>query len=63
VDANLVDTGSGNILLPYNINGREGHATVSEAENRAILGAERKINEAYGKILSDYLSALLPDKK
>jgi hypothetical protein len=60
VDANLTDSAEGIVLLPYNINGREGHLTLPEAENRAIAAAERRINEAYGKVLSDYLSTLLP---
>jgi hypothetical protein len=63
LDANLTDTGTGNILLPYNINGREGHLTQTEAENRAVAAAERKINETYGAILSEYLSTLLPANK
>jgi hypothetical protein len=60
VDANLTDTRTGNILLPYNITGREGHISTAEAENRAVTGAERKINENYGAALADYLSTLLP---
>jgi hypothetical protein len=63
IDANLTDTGTGNILLPYNINGREGHLNLPEAENRAVAAAEKKINENYGTVLSDYLSSLLPAKK
>jgi hypothetical protein len=63
VDANLTDTGTGNILLPYNISGREGHLNVAEAENRAVAAAERKINENYSVVLSEYLSTLLPATK
>ncbi|MDR1105167.1 MAG: LPP20 family lipoprotein [Treponema sp.] len=62
VDANLTDTTEGMVLLPYNINGREGHLNISEAENRAVAAAEKKINEAYGGILSEYLSTLLPKR-
>jgi hypothetical protein len=62
VDANLTDTAGGVVLLPYNINGREGHLNLSEAENRAVATAEKKINEGYGGILADYLSTLLPKK-
>jgi hypothetical protein len=60
--ANLVDTSFNAVLLPYNFNSREGHVTQSEAENRAYLAAERKINEEYGELLFDYLSRLLPQK-
>jgi hypothetical protein len=62
VDANLTDTAEGTVLLPFNINGREGHLNLSEAENRAVATAERKIKETYGGILSEYLSTLLPTK-
>jgi hypothetical protein len=58
--ANLTDAGT--VLLPYNFNSREGHNSVSEAENRAYLAAERKINEEYKTTLSNYLSQLLPGK-
>ncbi|MDR1100498.1 MAG: LPP20 family lipoprotein [Treponema sp.] len=63
VDANLTDTAEGMVLLPFNINGREGHLNLSEAENRAVAAAEKKIKDGYGKILSDYLSTLLPKPK
>jgi hypothetical protein len=63
IDASLTDTGSGGILLPYNITGREGHLSTAEAENRAVAAAERKINGDYAAVLADYLSALLPDSR
>jgi hypothetical protein len=62
VDAKLIDTADSAVLLPFNINGREGHLNLSEAENRAVSAAEKKINETYGPILSEYLSTLLPKK-
>jgi hypothetical protein len=62
VDAKLTDTADNAVLLPFNANGREGHLNLSEAENRAVAAAEKKINDGYGKVLSDYLSALLPKK-
>ena len=60
--ANLTDTSVNSVLLPYNFNSREGHTTASEAENRAYMAAERKINEEYKNLLSDYLNQLLPKK-
>jgi hypothetical protein len=60
--ANLTDTSVKSVLLPYNFNSREGHTTAAEAENRAYVAAERKINEEYKDILSDYLNQLLPKK-
>jgi len=63
LSANLTDTSQRAVLLPYNFNNREGHTSLSEAENRLFLVAERKINEEYPKLLSNYLSQLLPKKR
>jgi len=60
--ANLTDTAVKSVLLPYNFNSREGHTTVSEAENRAYMAAERKINEEYKNMLLEYLNQSLPKK-
>jgi len=60
--ANLTDTSVKTVLLPYNFNSREGHATAAEAENRAYTAAERKISQEYKDILFTYLSQLLPKK-
>jgi hypothetical protein len=51
VDANVTDTTTGIVLFPYNINGREGHTSLSEAENIAVGSAEAAIT-------NDYLNAL-----
>jgi hypothetical protein len=60
--ADLTDTNVNSVLLPFNFSSREGHTTVTEAENRAYMAAERKINEEYKDLLLDYLSNLLPKK-
>jgi len=60
INANLIDTRTNAVLIPFNINGREGHRNLSEAENRAVIVAERRINEEYARVLSDFLSRLLP---
>jgi hypothetical protein len=60
VDANLTDTVGNHILLPFNVNGREGRNTISEAENMAVTAAEKTIRDSYGETLSAYLSSLLP---
>jgi hypothetical protein len=60
--ADLKDTKAGTVLLPYDFNSREGHAMQEEAENRAYITAERKINAEYAELLSNYLSRLLPVK-
>jgi hypothetical protein len=63
LSANLADTSTRVVLIPYTFNNREGHATQPEAENRTYIAAERKINDEYSKLLSDYLSRLLPQKR
>ena len=56
VDANLIDTSTGAILFPYNINDREGHTHISEAENRAVQSAEKRIGNEYVLALGSFLS-------
>lgn len=62
VDAKLTDNATGAILMPYNAQGREGHATVPEAENRALRAAEKKIADDFGKSFSGYLAKLSAKK-
>jgi hypothetical protein len=59
--ANLIDTGNGTVLLPFNFSDRQGHTSQSEADNRVIMAAERKINTEYADFLHDYLFRLLPN--
>jgi hypothetical protein len=61
--ANLVDTRLNVVLLPYDFNGREGHVSQAEADNRAYAAAERRINEEYAALLADFLSRLLPERQ
>ncbi|MDR1957237.1 MAG: LPP20 family lipoprotein [Treponema sp.] len=63
IEGNLIDTRDASVLLPFSINGREGHRSLSEAENRAVGVAERKINDTYGGVLAHYLATLLPNTK
>jgi hypothetical protein len=56
INADLVDTSSGTTLFPYAISSREGHAIVSEAENRALRAAENEIKKSYVNALGDFLS-------
>jgi hypothetical protein len=56
LDGNLVDTPSNEVLFPYNINGREGHLSIPEAEERALKTAEGRIKAEYGMALSAFLS-------
>jgi len=61
--ANLVDTYLNAVLLPFDFTSREGHLTQAEADNRAYAAAERKINEEYAGLLTDYLARLLPKSR
>jgi hypothetical protein len=63
LSADLTDTSQKAVLLPYNFNNREGHLVQSEAENLTYSRAEKKINDEYAKLLSDYLMQLLPQKR
>jgi len=58
--ANLINTNTGAVLLPYTFNVREGHTVESEANNRAFMSAERRINSEYRNILTDHLTQLIP---
>ena len=62
LDGNFVDTATGQVLFPYNVNGREGHLSISEAETRALRAAETKIKEDYAQTLSSFLAQLIPQK-
>jgi len=58
VDAKLTDTAKDTVLMPFSVNGREGHATQGEAENRAVRAAEAKIADEYAGALGDFLTQL-----
>jgi len=59
ISANFIQVSTRQGVIPaYNINNREGHRTLSEAENRAIMSAENRINAEYSELLEEYLSQL-----
>ncbi|GHT99396.1 hypothetical protein FACS1894142_6930 [Spirochaetia bacterium] len=60
LEANLRDTRSGQLLLPFAANGREGHTTRPEAENRALRAAENTIRGSFGEALAAYLTQSSP---
>ena len=62
VTANLTDTTTNAVLVPFNFSSREGHTSQAEADNRAIIAAERKIGEEYADMLTAFLSQLFPKK-
>ena len=60
--ANMIDTDSGAVILPYNLSLREGHLTQTEADRRAFSAAEKKIDEEYLALLNDYALRFLSDR-
>jgi hypothetical protein len=57
VDAVLKDTRNGTELFSYNTGNRESHpAGQGEADNRAVIGAERKIANDFPEILQGYIN-------
>jgi hypothetical protein len=56
VDASLIDTSTGVVLFPYNINDREGHVSLSEAQNMAVKAAEARISSDYLHSLQGYIA-------
>jgi len=56
VDAILTDTQTGAELLTYNAADRESHPTSqADADNRAIIGAERTIEKEFPGVLQEFL--------
>lgn len=55
VEANLVDASTKTALVPYSTNGREGHSSIEEAENRAVRAADHKIREEFSTAFSQFL--------
>ena len=47
LDTQLVDTLSGTVYFPYATNGREGHISFSEAQQRALRSLEKKLDKDY----------------
>ena len=60
INANFIDGNGNRILLPFNINGREGHQSQANAENRAFSAAERTIGTDFSEALESYFARLLP---
>ena len=60
LNANLTDTRTAEVLLPFNFTSREGHPTLSSAENRVFLSAEQRIEIEYREVLTMYIESLLP---
>ncbi len=58
LDSRLVDSRTGAVLIPYSVNGREGHTSVSEAENRALRAAEAKVKKEYYERFAAFLVRL-----
>jgi hypothetical protein len=62
LEGNFMDSAAGETLFPYNVNGREGHVSMPEAEVRALRAAEAKVKDDYANTLSSFLAQLVPKK-
>jgi len=60
IGANLIESSTGSVLLPFSVSGREGHSTYEAAKTRVLVVMERTINESYPVLFREYLAALLP---
>jgi hypothetical protein len=58
INAELIDTKTRAVLVPYSINNRKGHIQLEEAENRTVAHAEQTIQESFGDALGEYLTRL-----
>jgi len=59
ITANFIQTNTKQGVAPaYSIDGREGHTTLINAQNRAISAAETRINEEYTEMLKESFSKL-----
>jgi hypothetical protein len=64
ITGSLADTAEGNSgLFSWDATGREGHLTITEAEERAIRAAEAKIGAEFEDVLKAYLSSLVSTRK
>jgi hypothetical protein len=58
VDAVLIDSSTGAELFTFNIADRESHpASQEDADNRALIGAQRKITEEFPAALREYIAS------
>ncbi|HZK20418.1 MAG TPA: LPP20 family lipoprotein [Treponemataceae bacterium] len=57
VESELFNVNTGQVVLPYTINGREAHNTVSEARQRGVRSIEEKIASEYNNLFLDLLKA------
>jgi len=61
-DLNLRDTVLNSVLTTWSFGDREGHTSVSEAENRVIRTIDDKINKEFKNYFLNFLSQMLPKK-
>lgn len=59
LNARLADAETGEVLLPYSTSVREGHASLSEANNRAVRSLAKKIESDFAANFDTYLQTLI----
>lgn len=55
IDAVLMDKNTGKIIVPFTMNGREGHLTELEAKNRCLRVLEKNIQTKFAQDFSDFI--------
>lgn len=58
LDAELLDSVTQKVLVPYTENGREAHISQSEAQQRAYRTVEESVKKNYKPLLQEYLDSL-----
>jgi hypothetical protein len=58
LSAELFDRSKAQAFFSWSANGREGHVTRKEAENRALRAAEAEIQKSYAETFSTWLTSL-----
>jgi hypothetical protein len=58
VNASLVEKSTSQVLFPYNLSGREGSVSVSEAQNRTLRVIEQKVKDTYAAAFQEYMAGM-----
>ncbi|GHV83291.1 hypothetical protein AGMMS50212_06440 [Spirochaetia bacterium] len=62
LDTYLLDTANNSRIIPFSLDGREGHSSSTEAENRAVDTIVTEISEQYGEVFNKYFATTLLKK-
>ncbi len=57
LDSYILDTETGQQIVPFNVKGRDAHKIYSEAKNRSLKAIDQKIKTEFPKKFEEYLKA------